>query len=306
MKNKRVLIALVILLLIVSAFGGCIALRFAMNKYYNLIEKIDRVILYNESNLKDYDFNYEWVGENVLIAHAFGGVDNNTYTNSLEAFKHNYDMGYRVFEVDFNLTEDNVTICSHGERNWREFIGKDKTEAIYDYENFKNTPFILGYTPLDYMDIVNILDEHPNIIIITDTKYSDEVRVYQEFSQIVDYAKKINPEVLDRIVPQIYNQDMLSYIRSIHSFKSMIFTLYKIDWDAEEIAKFCKKSGIGFVTLNADLVEEDSTPVELWKSMNIKVGVHTVNDITEAKKLLEKGVDMIYTDFLQPELFVKE
>ena len=28
----------------------------------------------------------------------------------------------------------------------------------------------------------------------------DETSVYQQFSQIVDYAKKVNPEVLDRII----------------------------------------------------------------------------------------------------------
>ena len=45
-----------------------------------------------------------------LIAHAGGTVRekeyNTKYTNSLEALRQNYNLGHRLFEMDFNLTSD--------------------------------------------------------------------------------------------------------------------------------------------------------------------------------------------------------
>ena len=306
MKNRKLLLLLLALILVVGGFGGYKALVFAMSKYYYIREKLDKIDTFNENNIKHYNLNYDWIEDNVLIAHAFGGKDTKTYTNALESFEHNYQLGYRVFEVDFDITTDNVTICSHDEGYWRNITNNEDTDAVYDYKTFKSTPLFTDYTPMDYMDVVNLLDEYPDIVIITDTKYTDEVKVYLQFSQIVDYAKQVNPEVLDRIVPQIYNKAMLTYVENIYDFKSIIFTLYKISWEAEDIAKFCKKSGIGYITLFGNLVEDNPSCLELWKAMNIKVAVHTINDTDEAKMFLDQGVDMIYCGFFEPEIFVKE
>lgn len=307
MKNKKLfIIVLVLLLLLGGAFAGYKALGFAMEKYHYLRERLDEIDKYTEENINNYEYNYDWVKENVLVAHAFGEVGSRAYTNCLEAFERNYELGFKVFEVDFDLTSDKVTICSHDEDYWRYITENEDTDAKYDYETFKNTMLFDHYTPLDYMDVVNILNEHPDVYIITDTKYSDELSVYQQFSQIVDYAKEVNPEVLDRIIPQIYTKEMLGYVENVHHFKSIILTLYQMTWEAEDIAKYCVKTGIKYVTVSAGQIEDDNAPVDLWKSLNINVAVHTVNDDNEAKSYLDKGVDMIYTDSLNPADYIKE
>lgn len=307
MKNKKILIALFVLLLLGGgAFGGYKALKFTTGKYHQLKETIDEINNNTKGKVSKYNFDYSWMEGNVLVAHAFGGKGTKTYTNALEAFEYNYDLGHRVFEVDFDLTTDKKTICSHDEDYWRYITKNEDTEIEYSYENFKNTPLFTDYTPLDYMDIVNLLSDYPDIFIITDTKYFDETSVYQQFSQIVDYANEINPDVLDRLIPQIYTKEMLDYVMTIHPFKSVIFTLYQITWDAEDIAKFCIKSGVKFVTVSAGYVEEDNRIIDLWKSMNINIAVHTVNDKDEANMFLDKGIDMIYTDFLETKTFVQE
>ena len=307
MKNKKILLLLLgFLLLVVGGFVGYKALVFAMNKYHYLREKLETIESYIEDNPIDYDFSYECLDNNVLIAHAFGGKGTKTYTNALEAFLYNYELGHRVFEVDFDVTEDNVTICSHDEKHWRYITNNEESDARYNYETFKNTPLFTDYTPMDYMDVVNLLNDYPDIIIVTDTKYFDELHVYQQFTQIVDYAKKVNPEVLDRIVPQIYTKQMLTYVQNVYDFKSLIFTLYRINWEADDIATFCIKNGIGFITVSSSRIEDDMDAIDLWKSMNIRVAVHTINDMSEAEMFLDRGVDMIYTDFLEPASFIKE
>ena len=61
----------------------------------------------------------DWVTSNPLIAHAFGGIDDKTYTNSLEAFQTNYDKGFRVFEVDLILTSDGGLAARHDWQPYR-------------------------------------------------------------------------------------------------------------------------------------------------------------------------------------------
>lgn len=300
MKNKKILIGSIVLLLIIGlAFVGYKGLTFVMDKYHYIRNTIDRIEDYEIRNSKTYDFNYDWINDNVLVAHAFGGKGTKTYTNSLQAFEYNYELGHRIFEVDFDLTTDNKTICSHDEEFWRYITNNEDNDSKYDYETFKSTPLFTDYTPLDYMDIINLLNEYPDIIIITDTKYSDETSVYKQFSQLVDYAKDVNPEVLDRLVPQIYTKEMLDYVMNVHEFKSIIFTLYQTAWEADDIARFCIRNGIKYMTVSTDQIDDET--IDLWNSMNINIAVHTVNEYDEASDLLARGVRMIYTDFLEPK-----
>ena len=304
MKNKRLL--LVFLLVSFLTLGGLAAVKvfsFAMEKYHFLRDKL-ALIDARTDKVEQYDFDYSWMKGNVLVAHALGGKGSKTYTNSLEAFEYNYDLGHRVFEVDFDLSNDLVTICSHDEDYWRYMSRHEDDGTEYSYENFKNSPLFDDYTPLDYKDIVRLLHEYPDICIITDTKHSDKIKVYQQFSQIVDEAKKTDPEVLNRIIPQIYTKEMLDYVMDVYPFRSMIFTLYQITWDAEDIASFCVASGIRYLTVSQDLLDEQSA--RLFESMCINIAVHTVDDENEAKAFLDEGVDMIYTNSLLPEQFKTE
>lgn len=302
MKNKRILyIAIALCALLALGFATYKGLRFAMDKYHFLRDSIVQIDHNTADRVTKYDFDYSWMEDEKLVAHAFGGKGTKTYTNALEAFDYNYALGHKAFEVDFDLTEDYVAVCSHDEEWWRYITGNEDSDVEYTYENFKNAPLFTDYTPLDCRDIVDLLNEYPDIFIITDTKYSDELKVYQQFSQIVDYAKKVNPDVLDRIIPQFYTKQMLDYVMNVYPFRSVIFTLYQITWDADDIAKYCVKSGVKCITVSESLAEAET--INLWKSMGIRVAVHTVNEKEEADSLIERGVDLIYTDFLEPESF---
>ena len=79
-----------------------------------------------------------------------------------------------------------------------------------------------------------------------------------------------------------------------------------MSWDAEDIAKFCVKSGVKYVTVSSGFLEEDDEIINMWKSMNIKIAVHTVNDKDAANIFLKRGIDMIYTDYLEPQSFIQE
>ena len=53
-------------------------------------------------NSKNYDSKF--------IAHAAGGINFDTYTNSVEALEKSIDNGYRLIEIDLMETSDNFFI----------------------------------------------------------------------------------------------------------------------------------------------------------------------------------------------------
>ena len=240
--------------------------------------------------------DYSWTNDvPPYIAHACSGITGMTYTNSREAFLRNYASGHRVFEIDFNLTLDGALIAAHDIDHWKHITG---TELPFTSKNFDQLLIYGRYESLTWPEIIDLMVEYPDTYIVTDTKGYTQDRVIQTFSQLVSCAKQTHPEVLDRIIPQIYNENMLSWITSIHPFKSVIFTLYAIQWSPQSVLDFCISSGVRFITMPVHTVSEDI--IRLWDTIGIQVAVHTVNDAQQIDDLFRMGVDMIYTDFVSP------
>lgn len=241
--------------------------------------------------------DYSWVDQvPPYIAHACGGIDGLTYTNSREAFIHNYHLGQRVFEIDFNLSDDGFLIASHDENHWREISGSLEP---YDLENFDNTKLHEKYESLNLTEVIELLAEYPDAYVVTDTKDVLQPYVSLAFSQLVYQAQKTHPEVLDRIIPQIYNEEMFAWLNAIYPFKSFIFTLYQTLWTPQSVLDFCKVSNVRFITLYHDRINEEI--LQLWDTLGIHVAVHTVNEPEKVQSYLDMGVDMIYTDFVTPD-----
>ena len=260
------------------------------------VERLHRDAFYSE-NASGSQFDYDWVNEvPPYIAHACGGIDDKTYTNSKDAFLLNYELGHRVFEVDFGFSKDGVLIAYHDSAKWKRMIGKELERTI---ENFDHHLLYDKYETLNYSEIIDLMVEYPDAYIVTDTKSQVREEVMLAFSQLVYCAKQQHPEVLDRIIPQIYNEEMLSWICSIYPFKSIIYTLYATQWTPQSVLDFCINSGVRFITMPENHVSEET--LRLWDTMNIHVAAHTVNDEQYIDELFDMGVDMIYTDFAVPD-----
>lgn len=260
-----------------------------------LIEAADHAFLPQQP----WTFDYSWMEKTPpYIAHAMGGIDGNVYTNSLEAFEHNYALGHRVFEVDFGLTEgDYQLVAFHDEKDWRKMSGV-YGEAI-TYDAFMSHPLMEKYTPLDYRDVIDLMAKYPDIYIVTDSKYTNFAHVHLAFSQLVDYANSVDPAILERVIPQIYHEEMLDWIMDIHPFRSVIYTLYQTSWTPDRIYEFCLKSGVRFITMSQGSVAQSTT--DLWSQLGVNVAAFTCNSKEKAEELFNGGVDMIYTDFLISE-----
>lgn len=248
-------------------------------------------------------FAADWQSANPLIAHAFGEVDNKIETNSKEAFINAWESGFRVVEGDFTYTSDGVLVVRHdfeADGSYYRLEIETTGDVVMDSKTYVETPAIYTQTPLRAVDLLYLMAEYPDMYLVTDTKDTDKATVQKQFRDLTNIAKNIgHPEVLDRIIPQLYNESMLGWVKEIYPFENWIFTLYLYTYpDYAKIASFCAANGIDTVTLHVDRATKAN--VSKLKAKGLKVYAHTTNRYLTMQSLLAVGVDGIYTDRIKP------
>lgn len=238
-----------------------------------------------------------------MVAHAMGGIHGQAYTNTYEAFVANYEKGLRIFEVDLLLSADDDLIARHEwGKSFTAMMGQqdelepERHDGVFTTAEFKEAKIMGQYEPLTWEEILDLMEFYPDVYIVTDTKQIKPEEIDQIFGDIVDSAEAKDPALLERIVPQIYNQPMWDQLQGIHPFESIIFTLYTVHDTNEEVTQFVKEKGITAVTMSDTRANK-----ELISSLNdlgVPSYVHTVNDPKLMMKLKRMGAYGFYTDFL--------
>ncbi len=246
----------------------------------------------------------EWHENYKTVAHALGGVDGNYEINSYESFIESYERGFRVFEADLYLTSDHQLVVRHDfELNSYYNLDQimDKDNPVMSHEKFMATPIRDKYSPLDADGIVALLNKYNDAYLITDTKFTDTANVTVQFNRLCEAIEKAgNDELYDRIIVQIYNDEMYYTVKNIHEFGGWIYTLYQLpERNFERIGRFCAHNGIDVVTMSEEIYSEKS--IETLHSHGCKVYLHTVNDIKVIQKMSEGGADGFYTDKITQE-----
>lgn len=251
-----------------------------------------------------YHFDYSWT-ENEYICHALGGLDGLGYLNCLEAFQNNYDLGHKVFEVDFEYTIDGGIICLH-DFSFLDSIGispgEGKANNEITKETFLESKIYGKYTTLCLEDIIDLMAEYPDIYIVTDTKSDEKETINFFFSSVVSLSNEMGvPEVMDRFIPQIYSPEMFDIIMDIYEWKSIIYTSYYITSDVYsemDYINYAYENGIKVLTVFGSRIHE--LLCYEAKKRNMLVYVHTYNTLEDKAKYNRLGVYGLYTDFLIP------
>lgn len=305
---KSALALLLCVAMLLAVFAVYVIYKKFQTSNYRINEKLDTItgaigsLLWNANNYPvnadHYDFDYSWVqqGQPMLIAHGLGGVDGLDCTNSLEALELAYAKGFKVFEVDFQMVDGELLLLNNLEMG-AEMCG-------FDSEDFKSGDFLESslygeYTPMTWRDLLAFMAEHPDVSVITDTKYNEQPYMSYVIAALAAEAIEIDEDLLDRVVVQVYSQRMLDVVMDIYPFKSVIYTLYMSLDSNERVKAFCAKSGVKAVTM--PLSRCDGEFLASLDAMGISSFTHTVNDPQQAVLLLESGIKGLYTDFLAPE-----
>lgn len=236
-------------------------------------------------------FDYEWT-KYPYVAHGLGGIDGVTYTNSLEAFEANYKAGFRVFEVDLRLTADGQLAAVHD-------VPEHEDGSLMTLAEYKAMRIEGKYTPLSFEDVVMLMKQYPDIYMITDTKKKSKDLLREQFSLIVETANRVAPEVLDRIIPQLYNEKTFDLIMGIYDWKSIVYTMYALkEFSEKEVIDFAYRQGIQVITTSKSKSQQSFFD-QLYER-DIQVYMHTFNTREEMQELTARGVTGVYTDFLTP------
>lgn len=161
----------------------------------------------------------------LFIAHAGGGIEGNSYSNSEEAVLSNLRMGVRVFEVDFSPTRDGVWVGTHDWQTWRRQTGYAESQPPTHAEFIRTRlnmsgPAAIGgrYSAITIPFLEYLLAKYPKMVIVTDTKYD-----------LMQMARALKDTGLfRRIVPQAYSIEDVEALTGL-GYRKIILTIYKMD-----------------------------------------------------------------------------
>ncbi len=253
-------------------------------------------------------FNYSWVKENRYIAHAMGGIEGNSYTNSKEAMIKSYNRGLRVFETDVSLSSDGKLILFHSFD--KESLSKLGLPSAWEKDNptekeFLSKKILNRYTTMNFEDVAKYMKDHKDMYLVIDLKKNDLKEVEKAYKELVRVTKTVDPTVLNRIIPQIYYEEMYRPVMNIYDFKSMIYTTYRIEeLVVNKIVDFSYEHGIKIVAANRFKFSKELT--DKLVDRGISLYMFTYNDASRVKALRNNYVSGFYTDFLPKEVIERD
>ncbi len=245
---------------------------------------------------------YDWVRRYPLIAHALGGIGGHNGTNSLEGLEHAYNSGHRVFETDIIPASDGQLVLRH---DWGggtyKVLGQRPPNGGHEPltpAQFKALKIWGKYTPMTFKDLAAFLSDHPDALVVTDTKEPDPVKAADIFREIVEEAREVNPQVLRQLIPQLYKPDNYEAVNGVFPFRQYIYTLYMNEDSTRQVVDFASGKGIRVVVMD----EEHYSPelVGALKAKGIDSYINTLNDVNTIQAYRKAGVKGVMTDFVEP------
>jgi hypothetical protein len=222
------------------------------------------------------------------VAHAGGGYDGRTYTNSIEALNYNKDK-YTLFEIDFAWTSDEELVCLHDWEGSFERSFKMKTKQPVSYRKF--IQLVRERSDLEKCTLSSLiawLEENPSQRVVTDIKENNP--------KALKLIAKRYPRLRHRFVPQVYEPSEYYTARRL-GFSDVIWTLYRFRGDNSSVLEHLKKMdlyGLAMPRYKADV----GLARLAFKETGVLSYVHTINNKGDHAKYLGLGVSEIYTDWI--------
>lgn len=224
------------------------------------------------------------------ILHAGGSIDGQAGSNSLEALEATYAAGRRFIEMDFLLSSDGHPVALH---DWSRYYSYSLGSTPVSLDQFKTVKIYNRYTSVYLDSLAKWLSAHPDVYIITDVK-DDNLGVLRKIAEE-------KPEILSRILPQIYAESEYAPVRAL-GYSNIIFTLYRLPTYAEKadaagIVEMAERMELLALTFDCTLATPEY--VETLKKSGVFLCAHTVNGAEAQAEYYALGVDCVYTDYTE-------
>lgn len=228
-----------------------------------------------ENDIKVVDIH----NKEYFIAHAAGGINGYTYTNSKEALLSSIEKGYKYIEMDLYLTTDSQVVCLHAPKEYNMMTGSSVTEL--DSHQFMKSKLYGKFTPMHLEEAVKIW-ENNNFVFVTD-KFSDP--------DVLDYYFRNGKENLLVEVRRFWNYNSVKK----HGYNAMLTTPGGFLGLIKYLCAYCcdEEHQINYVVTPKG---NNRCYLRFYKRLGSEIAVFHENDSIAIQKLLQTEVDKIYTD----------
>jgi glycerophosphoryl diester phosphodiesterase len=231
----------------------------------------------------------------LLVAHALGDVDGIAYSNSLEALRCNYKRGFRWFEVDLALTQDEELVAFHTDHEKR--AGLDKPIRELPFSEVQRARYRKKFAIVRFVDVLREAKSLGGVVLVTDTKgWSPTLLAAVESS-----VKAMPPaDAGPHIVLQSYGEKDIEAVAHLAKEigAGVILTLYQTRATDSAVVDMATRHGVVAVVVN----HRRFSPwlADRLHASQIPILVHTVNEHERMVKLTRAGADGFYTDTYVP------
>ena len=228
-----------------------------------------------------------------VIAHGGGSYKGYETTNSAEALNNAITNGFKMIELDMELSSDHKIIMLHDwDRTAMHYYGRSFPKKL-SQSSFMKLSVYGQLEVLTFDKLAAILEKNPDVRIVTDTKGDNP--------ELLAAIRDKYPDLVNRIIPQIYDYGQWQEVKDL-GYKDIIFTLYAMArLDTEKLITFVKEHEIYAVTMPDYLAERGIC--RRLSDEGIVVYVHPVSNYEKALKFMEQGAYGIYSGTLLPEEF---
>ena len=213
-----------------------------------------------------------------FIAHAGGAIDGLNYTNSLEAMNNSYEKGFRLFEIDFRLTSDDIFVAVHDWDEWKTFTNH-KGEVPVSLDTFLASKIANRYTPLDINLVNKWFAAHPDAVLIT-----DKVNTPEKFAKEFKYKNRLMMELFTWDAVHIAKENNIEPIVS----ENLIFS------DEKNILSKLKELNIKYVAMSRKSLAKHTELFKNLRNIGAKVYAYHINEKIDKDEMYAVKYEMDY------------
>lgn len=238
------------------------------------------------------------LNDSKYILYGLGSIDNNTYTNSIDALNEN--SNYKIFEVDVSLTKDDKLVLASGWNltDYKRSIGikyyNDTKNNVKDtntptYDEFMNFLIQDKYKATSYNELIKYMKKNKDTYFYLDIGNGNDVSIKKRLDNIIKNTPKY---LLKRVIIHTYNKEMLDIVKSYNSFKLINMFYNKNEFEnIDELIKLCENEKITTVTTTLSSV--DKNIIKKFKDNNIVLILTDIEDKNIDTMLRNIGIDII-------------
>lgn len=217
--------------------------------------------------------------------------------NTVLSLKEAIKCGATGLEIDVHKTKDNKIVVIHDENIERTFLGKGLVKDFtYDeLKKFKNRKILFResnkcYIPL-LEEVLSLVKE--NKVMLNIELKTDEIEYCGIEDDVINMIKEYGIE--DRVILSSFNHNSIKKCKEIDSSIKTGALYYKEIEDVVEYAKSLKADAI-----HPDIRLVTKRLIHEAHENKIMVNVYTVNNPIDMRRVIELGIDGVFTDY--PEL----